>query len=183
MMKIPSMRPLVTALIVTASIGLVEANSAVPAAAPLRPAVSNAPTVAVQPNNYIPRMTQRDKDERVWLAAIAGNLPALKDMLQKGGNPRSATPHGETALHAAAARGHLQVVIYLASHGGNIHERTRNGWTPLHHAARFGRVNVASYLLRAGANPYQPTRDTGRKTPIDIALDRRDMRMARTLGY
>ncbi len=184
MMKTPIVRLLVTALLVTTLSGIAEVHSAVPAAAPLRynSGVSSAPTVAAEPNRA-PRMTQRDIDERLWLAALSGNMHVLRDMISQGGNPRTATPHRETALHAAAARGHLQAVIYLIKNGANIHARTSNGWTPLHHAARFGHAHVANYLLRAGANPNHPTTDRARKTPIDIALDRNDMRMARLLGY
>ena len=145
-------------------------------------AVSSAPTETADPNP-VPQMTQRDKDERLWLSALAGNLGSIHALVEDGANPRIATRYGETALHAAAARGHLQVVDYLIKSGVSIHSRTSNGWTALHHAVRFGHAQVASYLIRAGANPNLQTTDPGHKTPIDIAMDKHDLRMARLLGY
>ncbi|HPY42453.1 MAG TPA: ankyrin repeat domain-containing protein, partial [Thiolinea sp.] len=91
--------------------------------------------------------------------------------------------YGETAIHAAAARWHLQIIQFLAQKGVNINARTSNGWTALHHAVRFGHANVANYLVQAGANPRMPTSDAGQKTPIDLAMDKNDLRMARILGY
>jgi ankyrin repeat protein len=128
-------------------------------------------------------MSQRDLDDQLWLAALAGNLGMLSELVEKGANPRIATRYGETAIHAAAARGHMQIIEYLAKRGVNINARTTNGWTALHHAVRFGHANVANYLVQAGANPRMPTSDAGQKTPIDIAMDKNDLRMARILGY
>nr|CAA6829136.1 MAG: Unknown protein [uncultured Thiotrichaceae bacterium] len=131
----------------------------------------------------VPQYTQRDLDEQLWLTALTGNVGALSKLVTMGANPKIATSHGETALHAAAARGHLHVVNFLLRSGVSLHSRTSNGWTPLHHAARFGHATIANVLVRSGANPRIPTSDAGRKTPIDIAIDKGDMRMARIMGY
>jgi len=107
----------------------------------------------------------------------------VNDLLNQGANPRITTRYGETAIHAAAARGHMQVIDLLVKRGVSINARTSNGWTALHHAVRFGHANVANYLIQAGANPRVQTSDAGQKTPIDIAMDKNDLRMARILGY
>lgn len=145
-------------------------------------APNNAATVTVD-TRPVPQLTQRDLDEQLWLNALTGNVGALAQLVSQGANPRIATSHGETALHAAAARGHLQVVNFLLRNGVSVHSRTSNGWTPLHHAARFGHATIANVLVRSGANPRLTTRDAGRKTPIDIALDKGDLRMARIMGW
>jgi hypothetical protein len=149
-------------------------------AAPNQP--GNAATINADPRPA-PQYSQRDLDERLWITALTGDITSLVQLVQMGANPKIATSHGETALHAAAARGHLRVVNFLLQQGVSAHSRTTNGWTPLHHAARFGHVSVANFLVRAGANPNMPTYDAGRKTPIDIALDKRDLRMARVMGW
>ncbi len=130
-----------------------------------------------------PQYSQRELDEAFWMNALSGNINALMLLVKEGANPRIATPHGETAMHAAAARGHLRVVSFLLQQGVSAHSRTTNGWTPLHHAARFGHVSVANFLIRSGASPLSRTRDAGHKTPIDIALDKNDLRMARVMGW
>lgn len=145
-------------------------------------APNNAATVMVD-NRPVPQQSQRDLDEQLWLTALSGNVGALAQLVNQGANPKIATSHGETALHAAAARGHLRVVNFLLKSGVSIHSRTTNGWTPLHHAARFGHASVANVLVRSGANPRIPARDAGQKTPIDIAVDKGDLRMARIMGW
>ncbi|WP_298613527.1 ankyrin repeat domain-containing protein [uncultured Thiothrix sp.] len=145
-------------------------------------AASSAPTVAVD-KTPVPQMSQRDLDEKLWLSALAGNLSMVMDLVNQGANPRITTRYGETAIHAAAARGHMQIIDFLVKRGVSINARTSNGWTALHHAVRFGHANVANYLIQAGANPRVQTSDAGQKTPIDIAMDKNDLRMARILGY
>ncbi|MEZ5534976.1 MAG: ankyrin repeat domain-containing protein [Thiolinea sp.] len=143
---------------------------------------SNAATINAD-NRPAAGYSQRELDEALWMAALSGDVNALTMLVREGANPRISTAHGETALHAAAARGHLRVVNFLLRQGVSLHARTSNGWTALHHAARFGHVSVANFLVRSGANPRLPTTDAGRKTPIQIALDKRDLRMARVLGW
>ncbi|MGB0846641.1 MAG: ankyrin repeat domain-containing protein [Thiolinea sp.] len=143
---------------------------------------NSAPTVVVD-SAPVPQMTQRDLDERLWLTALTGNVGAIVELVEQGANPNIATRYGETAMHAAAARGHLNIVHYLLKKGVSIHSRTTNGWTPLHHAARFGHASVANFLVQSGANPRVPTNDAGHKTPIDIAVEKGDLRTARIMGW
>lgn len=145
-------------------------------------AVGSAPTVAAD-KTPVPQMSQRDLDEKLWLSALAGNLSMVMDLVSQGANPRITTRYGETAIHAAAARGHMQIIDFLSKRGVSINARTSNGWTALHHAVRFGHANVANYLIQSGASPRVQTSDAGQKTPIDIAMDKNDLRMARILGY
>lgn len=143
---------------------------------------NSAPTIVVD-RNPVPQMSQRDLDERLWLTALTGNVRAIIDLVDKGANPFISTRYGETAMHAAASRGHLNIVHYLIKKGVSVHARTSKGWTPLHHAARFGHSSVANFLVRSGASPWVPTNDAGKKTPIDIAVEKGDLRTARIMGW
>ena len=82
-----------------------------------------------------------------------------------------------------SAAGSLPTVVLLVNNGANVNSVTSNGWTPLHHAARFGRADVANFLIQHGANPKIATRDNPPKTPVQMAVDRGDLRIARMLGY
>ena len=130
-----------------------------------------------------PPKTAEQLTSEIWDAARSGNTAAVQVALQEGANPNSATHLGETAMHAAVAAGSLSTVIALKNAGGNINAVTSNGWTPLHHAARFRRADIANYLRTQGANPQAYTRDNPPKTPLQMALDNGDMRIARILGY
>lgn len=145
---------------------------------------ATAPTVVVGGEAPERRYSQQELDEVFWLAALRGDLNALILLVRQGANPRVKTRHGETALHAAAARGHLRAAHYLVRQGGvSVHSTTSNGWSPLHHAARFGHASVANFLMQSGANARLPTTDAGRKTPIDIAVEKGDLRIARIMGW
>ncbi len=159
----------VALLLATLSLGTAQANTN-----------NSAPTIIVD-SAPVPTMSQTDLDERLWLTALTGNVGAIVDLVEQGANPFIATRYGETAMHAAAARGHLNIVHFLLKKGVSIHARTSNGWTPLHHAARFGHASVANFLVQSGASPWVPTDD--RKTAIDMAVDKGDLRTARIMGW
>jgi hypothetical protein len=161
------------------------AAAAPTANSPAAPAASApAPQAAAAPAEpEVPPKTAAQLSSEIWDAARSGNTAAVQVALQEGANPNSATHLGETAMHAAVAAGSLSTVIALKNAGGNINAVTSNGWTPLHHAARFRRADIANYLRKQGANPQAYTRDNPPKTPLQMALDNGDMRIARILGY
>ncbi|HRJ51973.1 MAG TPA: ankyrin repeat domain-containing protein [Candidatus Thiothrix moscowensis] len=151
-----------------------------PTIAPPAEAGNAAPAV-VQPE--APPMSQAEMDTRMWDAARAGDTATVANMLQQGANIHHTSRVGESAMHAATAAGSLQTVIYLVNAGANINATTANGWTPLHHAARFGRADIANFLKGKGANLNATTTENPPKTPVQMALDKGDLRTARILGF
>lgn len=147
------------------------------------PVEANLPMANVAAQPEAPRMTQGELDSRMWDAARAGDAATVATMLQQGANIHYASRFGETALHAATAAGSLQTAIYLINAGANVNAATANGWTPLHHAARFGRADIANFLVNKGANANATTTENPPKTPMQMALDKGDLRIARMLGY
>lgn len=146
------------------------------------PAEAALPMIETAPPEP-PRMTQGEMDSRMWDAARAGDAATVAAMLQQGANLNFASHVGETALHAATAAGSLQTVILLVNAGADVNATTSNGWTPLHHAARFGHADIANFLVNHGANINAATTETPPKTPMQMALDKGDLRIARMLGY
>lgn len=104
--------------------------------------------------------------------AYAGDVPALRALLARGGSDvnRTSDDGGHTPLHWAAANGHADAVAALlgeASPRADAGCRNLIGCTPLHLAAAWGRTAAARALLLAGA----PTdaRTLAGKTPGDVA--------------
>lgn len=148
------------------------------AIAPAAAAPDTAPTEAAAPV-----LSQDELNKQVWDAAQAGDAATVTTLLQQGADANTATASGETALHAAVAAGSLPAVVQLVGKGANVNAATASGWTPLHHAARFGRADAANYLLKQGANPKAVTLGSPSKTPVQMAMDKGDIRTARILGY
>src|SRR5229473_1882768 len=64
-------------------------------------------------------------------AARAGDLGAVRALLDKGSDANEAEVDGTTALHWAARRGDLQIVLALLRAGADAGARNRYGVAPL----------------------------------------------------
>ena len=101
-------------------------------------------------------------------AAQAGDLAAVRRLLQAGGDVNAALGDGTTALHHAAMRGDAEMVGVLLYAGANVRATTRlGGYTPLHLASQRGHEAVIERLVKAGASPNLATA-TG-ATPLMLA--------------
>jgi uncharacterized protein len=91
-------------------------------------------------------------------AARAGDLAAVKAMLQSGGDVNAAQGDGMTALHWAASRGDAAMAQMLLSAGANVRATTRlGGITALHLASQGGHASVVAALIAGGAEPNLAT--------------------------
>jgi ankyrin repeat protein len=119
-------------------------------------------------------------------AAKAGDIPAIKWLLEKGADPNFPTITGHTPLMAAAGLGSrdtdsrgqfkteadaLESVKLLLAAGAQINsvEDTR-GQRPIHGAAFWGWNSVVQYLADHGAKV--DAKDKKGQTPIDSAMGR-----------
>ncbi|MFP6890167.1 MAG: ankyrin repeat domain-containing protein [Nitrospinota bacterium] len=88
----------------------------------------------------------------LFASTKAGNLEAVKRLLEGGADIRAENKSGFTALHYAARYGHAGLVRHLLSKGAPINARTKKGWTSLQQAVKKRRQNVLNILLEAGAD-------------------------------
>ncbi|MFT4313966.1 MAG: ankyrin repeat domain-containing protein [Wolbachia pipientis] len=91
-----------------------------------------------------------DKDLRV--AAIRGNLQAVKDFIEQGGSIEAKDNNGWTPLHLTAVRNHIMVVKFLVNERkANINARiTSDGKKPIHAAAKKGYKEIVEFFLSKG---------------------------------
>src|SRR6185295_7042311 len=90
----------------------------------------------------------------VMIAAGAGSLDAVRQLVKHGADVNAAEPRGgQTALMWAAAEGHRDVVAGLFEMGANVNAASRSGFTPLVFATTRDDLASIATLLKAGANP------------------------------
>jgi ankyrin repeat protein len=80
------------------------------------------------------------------LAASAGNIPALKLLLDYGADVGMPGMDSWTALHVAADKGYLAVVELLLEHGACPIDISTRGMTALHRASGRGTYRYCGAL-------------------------------------
>lgn len=123
------------------------------------PITSNANTGEQSADLMSPTSTQEsDKqlDEALYAAALNGDAQKVKELLQAGADPDTASSIAPP-LFAATYRGHTEVVKILLNNphrNANPNRATDEGMTPLALAAASGKLELVKVLLEYGADPY-----------------------------
>ncbi len=121
-------------------------------------------------------------------AAKGLDAPAVKLMMEHGGNPNLPQVRGITPTMAAAGMGSvdadtrgrydtpdtpqrsIDTLKILLAKGGELMGRDNRGQTPLHAAAFWGWNDTVTFLVQQGADPN--AKDNTGKVPIDNAMGR-----------
>jgi hypothetical protein len=111
-------------------------------------------------------------EQELLRAVRAGDLAAVKALLDKGVPVDAKFRYDRTALSFAADRGHAEIVKLLLDRGANVNaEDTFYKVTPLFWAADHSHVEVVRILLARGA--------TGEDSVLRAGLDNRNPDLAR----
>ncbi|WMJ70969.1 ankyrin repeat domain-containing protein [Stenotrophomonas sp. 24(2023)] len=97
----------------------------------------------------LPRRTLRESD--LPSAATAGDVDAVRRLIDLGFAVDAVDAQGCTALLRAAGGGHLAVADLLLARGANPQHAAASGATPLSAAVSMRQVDIVSALLDAGA--------------------------------
>ncbi|HLK59948.1 MAG TPA: ankyrin repeat domain-containing protein [Chthonomonadaceae bacterium] len=109
-----------------------------------------------------------DGDYPIILASDKTHAPALRLLLQHGGNVRLKDAEGHTALHWAAEDGSMEEVSLLLDAGADCNAQDDWNETPLHWACEWKGLEAVQAMLRHHANPN--LRDDEGLTALDWAL-------------
>jgi|GEM_PF-1058864 len=103
----------------------------------------------------VPTLHQAGAQDDILTAAMAGDVPTLKKLIEAKADVNERGPRGNTALIYAAQRGHVKAAELLIASGADINAQTVAGWTALCAVAHYGSQNaggILATLIQAGAN-------------------------------
>jgi len=100
------------------------------------------------------------------LAALQGNIDAIRQHIKAGSGLNEKDAYGNTPLIVAVIFGKTEVARALIEAGADTKIRDNYGSTPLHLAALFCRTEIVRVLLDKGANRY--LRSNSGSTALDI---------------
>ncbi len=112
-------------------------------------------------------------------AATKGNIPEVKELLDKGASHNVSDALGRTPLHMAAFYGHPRTAALLIARGADVSAKDRVGMTPLHAAVLAGSVQEIDLLL-ANKAEIDAVADTG-ATPLHLAAATGQTQLAKIL--
>ncbi|XP_036966495.1 BRCA1-associated RING domain protein 1 isoform X1 [Acanthopagrus latus] len=123
-----------------------------------------------RPTSGSPAVMKRNHkgETLLHLAAIKGDVEAVKELLDQGADPNLKDNAGWTPLHEACNLGHLAVVEVLVSKGALLNTPGYENDSPLHDAVRNGHLAIVKLLLQLGAS--QSVLNLFGKRPSDYAV-------------
>jgi len=105
----------------------------------------------------------------IYLAALQGNIEAVKQHIGAGSNLNERDAYGSTPLIVAATFGKTDVAKALIEAGADLDARNNDGATALHAAALLCRTEIVGALLDKGAN--KDLTDNLGNTPLESVAD------------
>ncbi|KAG7501665.1 BRCA1-associated RING domain protein 1 [Solea senegalensis] len=122
-----------------------------------------------RPSTGSPAVMKRNHkgETLLHLAAIKGDVEAVKQLLDQGADPNLKDNAGWTPLHEACNLGHIAVVEALISNGALLNTPGYENDSPLHDAVRNGHSAIVKLLLQLGAS--QNVLNLYGKRPADCA--------------
>nr|XP_046260274.1 BRCA1-associated RING domain protein 1 isoform X2 [Scatophagus argus] len=123
-----------------------------------------------RPTSGSPAVMKRNHkgESLLHIAAIKGDVEAVKELLDQEADPNLKDNAGWTPLHEACNLGHLAVVEVLVSRGALLNTPGYENDSPLHDAVRNGHPAIVKLLLRLGAS--QNVLNLHGKRPADYAV-------------
>ncbi len=108
-------------------------------------------------------------------AILAGDVAAVRELLDAGADPQGRSPDGRTPLMIAAGLGSSPMVELLLAAGADVlTSEPRMGATALHKAAQSGATDVIGLLLDHGAIVDQQSFRIGHTPLMDAVQHRRE---------
>jgi len=124
-----------------------------------------AGAVAVILFGLLPVASWGQSFEQLLKAADAGDIKTVGALLDKGLEPNTADPQGNTLLMIAARGGHLPLVRFLVERKASVARRSPHGDTALMFASLKGHLEIARFLVDSGA----PVNDEEGWAPLHYA--------------
>ncbi|GEM_PF-1070754 len=111
-----------------------------------------------------------DINKELVIAAEAGDIETVKQMLAKGADASAMGPNSG-ALHCAAAYGHREIVQLLLQNGANPNVADNQSFYPIHLATAYKHIDIVQDLIAHGAKTDVVTSSQGTILHVAAAND------------
>lgn len=130
-------------------------------------------------NKHLPQVVYEEEYKKILFeSAAAGNLDAMRAMVQWFNTTEVRDQDGNTPLLYASMAGNENAVIALLGMDAAVNVKNNNGVTPLSAATKISRPDIATALLRKGAYNEGNVND---ETPLMLAAKNNDVRIANAI--
>jgi len=97
------------------------------------------------------KLTQEEKDKKLFKSCIYGQLDIVKMLIEAGANINVKDNGGDTALMRASVHGNEDIIKLLIEAGADVNAKDNDGSTSLMWALSFGHIKVVDLLKKYGA--------------------------------
>ncbi|MCH2181070.1 MAG: CotH kinase family protein [Mariniblastus sp.] len=105
------------------------------------------PAVITADSDWGRRAPEADDSEDIWLAAKAGNLQKVNELIEAGMAADQPNDDGTTPLIMAALGGQTEVARLLIEKGADVNAKANDGNTAIHSAAFLGHLGIVKLLV------------------------------------
>lgn len=120
-----------------------------------------------------------DPAQQLTVAATAGRVEVVRDLLAQGVDANSKSVTGRPAIVSAAFNGNYRTVRALLAAGADPDAADAKGSTALMAAVAFGYHRLVDLLLKSGANVN--AKDAAGNTPLTLANRNKQAKIAARL--
>jgi ankyrin repeat protein len=106
--------------------------------------------------------------EELSAAALAGDVPRIDEVLERGANVNGGYDQSLPVLEAAASNGRTEAVKRLIEKGANVNRVRGFGQTALKSAVYFNHIDVVRILLDKGADVCEKTETSAAQFAVQL---------------
>jgi ankyrin repeat protein len=118
---------------------------------------------------------------KIHIAALEGDLEAVKKLVEEGAIPTDETTGGQSPLHMAALAGSKEIVDFLIEKGAEVNAGDWTNDTAVHFAALGGHLELVKYLVEEKKGSVKVAKGEDGCSPLFEAVESGNLELVKYL--